>query len=110
MKKNSKSLLLALALFGFTAQAQNINVKGTITDESTGEVLPYASVMVKGTQTWTTSDMDGVYSLSAPANGVLSVDLLGYETAEVEIGGKSTVNIALKLSFDQLASIKYKCI
>ena len=103
MKQTCKSLLLALALFGFTAQAQNINVKGTITDESTGEVLPYASVMVKGTSNWTTSDKDGVYSIAAPANGVLSVDLLGYETAEVEVGGKSTVNIALKLSFDQLA-------
>ena len=63
--------LLLLLLPGFLAwnlQAQNITVRGRITDGATGAPVPYASVVVKSTSAWTTSDAEGLYTIQAPAN------------------------------------------
>ena len=98
--------LLLLLLPGFLAwnlQAQNITVRGRITDEATGAPVPYASVVVKSTSAWTTSDAEGLYTIQAPANGVLSVGMLGYNDAEESIGGRSTVDIVLSPELDQLS-------
>ena len=98
--------LLLLLLPGFLAwnlQAQNITVRGRITDGATGAPVPYASVVVKSTSAWTTSDAEGLYTIQAPANGVLSVGMLGYNDAEESIGGRSTVDIVLSPELDQLS-------
>ena len=75
--------------------AQNIQVKGTVTDASTGEVIPFASVSLKGTMTGASTDLDGNYQLTAPSNGVLVFSFVGYENLEVAIEGKAVVNAAL---------------
>ena len=86
------SLLLVMSVGLF---AQNIQVKGTVTDASTGEVIPFASVSVKGTMTGAATDLDGNYQLTAPANGVLVFSFVGYQNLEVAIEGKSVINAAL---------------
>ena len=86
------SLLLVMSVGVF---AQNIQVKGTVTDASTGEVIPFASVVVKGTLTGTATEADGTYQLSAPANGVLVFSFVGYQNLEVAIEGKTVINAAL---------------
>ena len=86
------SLLLVMSVGLF---AQNIQVKGTVTDASTGEVIPFASVSVKGTMTGAATDVDGNYQLTAPANGVLVFSFVGYQNLEVAIEGKSVINAAL---------------
>ena len=75
--------------------AQNIQVRGTVTDASTGEVIPFASVSLKGTMTGASTDLDGNYQLTAPANGVLIFSFVGYENLEVAIEGKAVINAAL---------------
>ena len=86
----------------FTLGAQNIQVKGTVSDSSNGTGVPFATVVVKGSSVWTTTDANGAFSIQAPANGILSVDMLGYDQAEVQVGGRSTVDISLTPDFDQL--------
>ena len=77
--KSLKRLLLLLPLFAaLSLNAQNVTVKGTITDGSNGDPIPFASVVVKGMTTWTTSDADGNYSIDAPASATLTVACLGY--------------------------------
>ncbi len=101
--KTIKFLLLLLpAVFAWNLQAQNLTVRGTITDASTGAPVPYASVVVKSTSAWTTSDADGSYEIQAPSSGTLSVAILGYQEEEVAVNGRSTVNIALTPELDQL--------
>ena len=101
--KTVKFLLLLLpAVFAWNLQAQNLTVRGTITDASTGAPVPYASVVVKSTSAWTTSDADGRYEIQAPSNGTLSVAILGYSEEEIAIQGRTTVNIALNPELDQL--------
>ena len=102
--KTTKLLLLFLS--GFAAlglQAQNLTVKGTITDGASGDPVPFASVVVKGTGAWTTSDADGHYSVEAPANATLSVESLGYVSAAVAVDGKTALDITLYPDLDQLS-------
>ncbi|MBQ1858116.1 MAG: TonB-dependent receptor plug domain-containing protein, partial [Bacteroidales bacterium] len=96
------SLLLLLALFPAGVFAQVATVKGTVTDAGTGDPVPYATVVVKGTSSWTTTDKDGLYSIESPANGVLSVSLLGYSDVEEKVNGRTLVDITLVPEFDQL--------
>ena len=103
MKANKILLFLLAMSFSLGLAAQNMTVKGTITDGATGAPVPYASIVVKGSTTWTTADADGQYSIEAPANGILSVGILGYTDAEVAVESRSTVNIVLQPELDQLS-------
>ena len=60
------SLLMVLACN--IAVAQNITVKGVVTDANTGETIPFASIQVKGTMTGTATDVDGNYAIECPRN------------------------------------------
>ena len=102
MKKTAILVFLTLCLAAFQLSAQNISVKGKITDAASGETVPFATIVVKGTNSWTTTDADGNYSLQAPANGVLSVAILGYAAVEEPINSRSVVDFALKPEFDEL--------
>ena len=103
MKANRILFFLVAMCVALNLGAQNMTVKGTITDGATGAPVPYASVVVKGTTTWTTADADGQYTIEAPASGTLSVGILGYTDAEVAVGSRSVVDIVLQPELDQLS-------
>ena len=96
-------LMMALSLAALSASAQNIVVKGTVTDAADGTPVPYATIVVKGTSVWTTTENDGTYSIESPVNGVLSVSNLGYAEAEINVEGRTVVNIQLAPEFDALS-------
>lgn len=96
-------LMMALSLAALSASAQNIVVKGTVTDAADGTPVPYATIVVKGTSVWTTTENDGTYSIESPVNGVLSVSNLGYAEAEIKVEGHTVVNIQLAPEFDALS-------
>lgn len=78
------------------AFAQNITVKGTVTDATTGETLIGVSVAVQATQTGTQTGPDGSFTISVPSTGKLSVSYIGYATQVVDVAGRT--NIAIKLA------------
>ena len=91
-----KSILVTMFLMAaFWASAQNVVVKGHVTDSVTGEGVPYAAVQIKGTSTGGTTDIDGVYSINVPSDAVLVFSSLGYVPQEVEVAGKSVLDIVL---------------
>ncbi|MBE9586729.1 TonB-dependent receptor [Mucilaginibacter sp. JRF] len=92
-------------LFIDRAFAQNITVKGTVKDATTGETLIGVSVAVQGTQTGTQTGPDGSYTLSAPGNGNLTVSYIGYATQTVPVNGQATVNISLKAQSNELQQV-----
>ena len=102
MKAKHLFLFLLAGAFALNASAQSLTVKGTITDGSNGDPVPFASILVKGTSNWTTTDIDGKYSVVAPSDGVLSVEILGYASQEVAVNGRSVVDIVLDTDLDQL--------
>lgn len=76
-----------MCLFFATAfYAQNVTVKGTVTDE-TGQPVAGATVKVKGYASGTITDMNGQYSLSAPANGTLEFSCMGFKAQSAKVGG-----------------------
>ena len=68
-------LLLTASTLAF---AQNVSVRGVVTDAQSGDPVPFASVVVKGTSQGVVADTDGNYSISAPANAVLVFSSVGF--------------------------------
>lgn len=94
--KKIKFLFMALAMaVSALASAQNITVTGCVKDSSTGEGIPFASLQVKGTMVGASTDLDGLYSISVPADGVLIFSSIGYLNTEVPVEGRSVVDVAL---------------
>ena len=80
MKQKIRDLfLLSLLCLGITQSllAQNVTVKGKVTDEK-GEMIPGASVTVKGSQQGTLTDAEGVYTIEVAGNATLVFSFLGY--------------------------------
>lgn len=69
-------------------------VAGKVTDER-GEAIPGVNVVIKGTTTGTTTDLDGMYSIAVEANATLVFSFVGFETSEVEVGSRSTIDITI---------------
>ena len=86
------SLMLMLAT---VAQAQNLTVTGVVTDSSTGEPVPFASIQLQGTMTGGMTDIDGLYSIAVPSDGVLIFSSIGYKDTIVPVDGKSQHNVLL---------------
>ena len=68
------------------------NISGTVIDES-GEPIIGANVMVEGTSTGVITDIDGKYTINAPAGSNLKISYIGYVTQTVKAGRNSTVKL-----------------
>ncbi len=95
MRKKSLLLFLCLASF-FVSYAQTHSVSGTIKDEG-GLPLPGVNIIEKEAQKGTVTDMDGKFVIQATkADHTLVVSFIGFETQEVDIEGRSVINITMK--------------
>lgn len=95
MGKKIIRVLFALTLSGAAqALAQETTVSGTVSS-LTGEKLPGVTVQVRGTDSRTTTDANGRYSLTAPSDGVLLFNLIGYKGAARTIAGRATIDVAM---------------
>jgi TonB-linked SusC/RagA family outer membrane protein len=75
-----------------------VAINGKVTDEK-GEGLPGVNILVKGTTKGTTSDAQGQYRLDVTEQGaVLVFSFVGFESQEVAVGSRTTVNVSLKVS------------
>jgi TonB-linked SusC/RagA family outer membrane protein len=98
--------LLLLVIAVTTAFGQERTISGTVSDESTNESLPGATVVIKGTSKGTATDLYGKFSLSVtPEENTLVVSYIGYETMEIPIGDQSVFNILLPLSKTSLEEV-----
>lgn len=70
-------------------------IKGVINDEQ-GETIIGASVIIKGEDTGTTSDMDGRFTLEALEGAILVISYIGYHTQEVKVRKRSLLRVVLK--------------
>lgn len=103
----SECLLILILILGGASSllAQNLQVSGVITDESTGETLIGATVLQKGTNNGTVSDIDGKYSISVPKGSTLVFSLIGYVTQEVVIETAGTINISMAVQITNLDDV-----
>ncbi len=91
--------VFTVALSSATASAQSQDkVTGKVLDEN-GDPLAGASVMIRGTRTGSTADIDGQYSIVAPGSGesyVLVFQYLGMKAKEVAVSTQRVVNVRLE--------------
>lgn len=84
-------------------------IEGTVTDEN-GSVLSGVSVQIKGTSKGTTTDANGKFILDVSPDAVLVVSFVGYETEEIPVNRRTTINVQLKstaAALDQVVVIGY---
>ena len=96
MRKMKLFLMVLSVLMTTAAFAQNLTVSGNVTDASNGEPVPFASVHLQGTMTGVSTDAEGHYSLSVPADGILVFSSIGYKTQEVAVASRAHVNVVLE--------------
>lgn len=98
-------LTLGLFLSGF-AFGQTGTVKGTIRDKSTGETLPGANVLLKGTLTGASADFNGNYVLEHVAAGsaTIEVSFVGYlpQTKTITVNAGKTAELSFLLENDAI--------
>ena len=70
-------LVLLCFFFINSAYAQNVTVKGKITDAANNETLIGVSVTIKGTTEGTQTDVNGAFTINAPSNAILVISYIG---------------------------------
>ena len=88
-------LIMAVLTASSWSLAQNRQISGVVTDND-GQPISGATVLIEGTSVGTTTNINGEFSLSAPADGTLSVSFIGYETMQEAIAGKTWISFSLK--------------
>lgn len=83
---------------------QDVSVTGKITDEN-NQSLPGVTILVKGTENGTTSDIDGNYSLQVPEGATLIVSYVGYQSQEIIIGNRSVIDIEMLIDVTALQEV-----
>jgi len=79
-----------------TDREKDVNITGTITDES-GQPVPGATIKVKNSQITAIADNKGSYKISvADQNAILIVSSVGYSTREIKVGDLKVIDISLK--------------
>lgn len=94
-----------LLLMASTAAAQQQTVTGVVTSAVDGKPLTGVSILVKGTNTGTTSRDDGSYSIKADANQTLVVTAVGFTATEAKVGSRSVINFSLSASNTELEGV-----
>ncbi len=111
--RNCRRIFLFFAIFvginSFIFAQQN-SISGTVTDES-GEPLPGATVLIKGTTNGTVSNINGIYTLTnIPENTTLVFSFVGMLTQEVIVGSQTTINVKMAadaIGLDEVVAIGY---
>lgn len=103
-------LTLFSFLLGSMLFAQQINITGTVTDE-TGEPLIGVTIQIKGTSTGTVTDLDGKYQISVDSpDQILSFSMIGLATQEIIVGNKTVINVELaesSVGLDEVVVVGY---
>lgn len=83
---------------GLNAQTSEVVVRGVVVDNS-GQPLPGASIVVEGTTTGTTSDMNGAFTITSPAGKNVIVSFIGYKTQTIAATSAENLKVALQEDF-----------
>jgi len=90
-------LLVALLLAGAQTLSAQRTITGTIISADDNMSVPGASVSVRGTTIGTVTDMNGRFSINVPADAThLVVSFMGMESQEVEIAGRTTIDVRMR--------------
>jgi TonB-linked SusC/RagA family outer membrane protein len=100
-------LQIAVILLLASAPAYGQQVTGKITDADNSVPLPGVSILVKGTNTGSTTDADGKFSVAVPdiQKTVLVFSFIGYTTLEIPVNGQTEINLSMSPDITQLEEV-----
>ncbi|NNE77374.1 MAG: TonB-dependent receptor plug domain-containing protein, partial [Pricia sp.] len=98
-------ITLLFLCFGLLSLSAQLTVTGTVTDATTGDPIPGASVVQKNTTNGVATDFDGNYSIDVPSDAILVFSSLGYSTQEMPVNGQTVLNAALAEDAAQLDEV-----
>lgn len=93
MKKYILALLLAVTTL--VTSAQDIRVSGRVISSTDKEPLIGVTVKVSGASAGAVTDLDGRYTLNAGRNTTLSFSMVGFQTQEVKVNGRTEIDVEL---------------
>ncbi len=97
----SIKVFFIVVIFNSILLSQTGKISGKITDKTTGETLPFVTVVVEGTTQGAASDVDGIYNILNVRPGVytLKASAIGYNTMTVQ-NVKVSVDLTTKIDFE----------
>ena len=98
-----KLLFILSVIFSVSTSAQEIKVTGVVTDDTKAPLIG-ATVLVKGTQNASITDLDGKFAINAKTGAVLVISFIGYETKTVTVND-AIINVVLSSSGEMLQDI-----
>lgn len=102
---------ILLVLLPFLSMGQETVVRGKVTDAGTGDPIPFANVVFKGTGTGATTDFDGNFTITSikPADSVIAT-YVGYKsrTKGIKRGGKQVMDFQLVEEVTHLQEVVVK--
>ena len=100
-----KLIFLLTTLAALNIQAQNIEIKGTVYDDS-GNKISGVTIMEIGTTNGTISDPNGYYTLKVKdEKSKISYTFIGFESQEIKVGKKRKIDVVLQTSVEQLQEV-----
>ncbi|WP_426485487.1 SusC/RagA family TonB-linked outer membrane protein [Flavobacterium sp. 2] len=102
-------LLFFFSLLFQQTYAQQIAISGKVSAAS-GESIPFANVVIKGTSNGAVTDFDGSYKITAGANQTLVFSSQGYKTTEIAINNRTSINVTLEedaMKLDEIVVVGY---
>ncbi|NOU59543.1 SusC/RagA family TonB-linked outer membrane protein [Marinifilum caeruleilacunae] len=90
--------------------AQTKQISGTVTSADDGMGMPGVSVVIKGTTSGTSTDIDGKYALEAQSTDVLVFSFVGMISQEILVGEQTVINVSLEtesIGMDEVVVVGY---
>lgn len=104
-KKCSLTLLFFLLFMPLSLLAQEITVKGKVSEKGTGETLPGASVVVQKSTKGVMTDVDGGYEIKVKPTDKLVFSYVGMEDKVVTVGNQTVINVELAPKGNELDEV-----
>ncbi|MBL3656942.1 TonB-dependent receptor [Fulvivirga sediminis] len=105
MKRTALALSVIILCCSKILAQDTIKVSGKVSSETDNKPIPGVNIVVQGTSIGTLTSMNGFYSIEAPTGATLSFSFIGYETIEVNVSGKNTIDVQMKEATSQLSEV-----
>ena len=98
-------LVLLVIVISLTGYGQGLQLKGVVTSADDGLPIPGVSVVVKGTTTGITTNIDGVYTLTVPGNSTIVFSFVGLKTQEIPVNNRTKIDVILANSSENIDEV-----
>lgn len=110
MMKKALLIILFGCIVNLLPAQTLLEISGTVKEAGTGEPLIGVTVLLVGTDSGTTTDIDGKFSLTVPQNSTLKISYIGFTTKEILVTEQTTLDIILEqesMVMDELVVVGY---